>query len=226
MGADGLTCLNPDCDKPRVRGKNGALKKYCEDPTGKCRSAVSARRRRGDGSGRDAGRLVSDDAEKAAQDVLREELRPVIREAITEEVLDGIKKLVGHVPAAVQVAADALKSADERTRLDAATLLLRHSAGNKAIVPDINEGRHAPMTVVFGVPRPEDLAREPGESGVIEAKECDSCGTSKPLDQFVGTSDRCQLCFDKMRAIGQGIIDRTGSDDAPAPTVSGGERHG
>jgi bacterioferritin-associated ferredoxin len=47
---------------------------------------------------------------------------------------------------------------------------------------------------------------------VIESKVCDSCETAKPLTEFVGTSDRCQECFDKMRDIGRSIIERTDSD--------------
>jgi hypothetical protein len=140
--------------------------------------------------------------------VLREELRPVIREAITQQVLDGIHDLIGHVPKAVAVAAGLLDSTDEKTRYDAATLILRHTTGNKAVVPDVNAGQGNDLTVHFNVPRPETV--EGQASGVIETKECDSCHTTKPLDQFVGTSYRCVTCYNKM----QDLVKQLESDAA------------
>lgn len=145
------------------------------------------------------------------REVLAEELRPVVREAITEEVLDAVHDLIGHLPKAIQVAAALLDDEDPRTRYDAANLIMRHTAGNKNVVPDVNADRQRDLTVVFGIPRPETAAAIDGETGVIETKECDSCGEVKTLDAFIGQSDRCTTCFEKMRAIGQGIIERTGS---------------
>jgi hypothetical protein len=202
------------CGKPARRLKSGkGYAKYCVPPNDKCRQKMAARRRDGAASGRTPGELVSDEAEAAAQELLRDELRPVVREAITEDVLEGVRKLIGHVPKAVEVAAALLTSDDEKTRFDAAALILRHTTGNKNIVPDVNEGKHQAMTVVFGIPRPQVVEGEI-EGGVIETKECDSCGESKPNDaeHFVGNSDRCVTCFDRMRQIGQGIVERTASD--------------
>jgi hypothetical protein len=168
------------------------------------------------------------DGGEVTREVLREELRPVIRESLTEDVLDGIADLIEHIPAAITAAKEGLVATDPRTggpdfveRRQAAALILKHTLGNTNIVPDINEGSQQQLNVVFGIPRPMAPATEngqqPAESGVIETKPCDSCGIDKPLSEFVGTSDRCQECFDRMRAsaaslVGEEAVEQHGAD--------------
>lgn len=190
--ADGRKCS--ECGGP-LDGKRPDTK-TC---SARCRGIRSRRQRDERLAGRTVGAVVGAEAEQATQELLREELRPVVREAITQEVLDGIHALIGHVPAAVAVAAELLGSTDEKTRFDAATLILRHTTGNKAVVPDVNAGQGADLTVQFNIPRPT-TAEAPDGTGVIETKPCDSCHIDKVLTEFVGSSDRCQECYDSMQA--------------------------
>lgn len=197
----GRTCDGPKCDKPAK-----PRSKYCSR---NCCAARSRANRRQAASGRTPGTLVTDEAERAAQELLREELRPHVREAITEEVLRGIVQLIGHVPAAVEKAAAALNSPDEEVRLKAATLILRHSAGNKAIVPDINEDKQRELNVFFNLPRPDRL--EVIEGAATTEKVCDSCGETKPPPEFVGNSDRCTVCFERIREAARELTDSAAS---------------
>lgn len=191
------TCT--ECDAP-VSARKGAL--TCSP---RCRTKRSVRIRTARATGRDVQALITDDAEVAGREVLREELRPHVREYITDQVLDGIKTLIGSIPKAIAKAAEDLDSEDDVTRQKAYSLILRYSIGNGNIVPDINADRQQELTVQFNLPRPsaEDLlgpAPAAKDSGVIETKECDSCGETKALTEFVANSDRCQSCFDRMRA--------------------------
>lgn len=153
--------------------------------------------------------LITDDASVAARELLRDELRPAVREYITSEVLDGLRDLIGHLPVAIAKAVALLDSEDEEVRLKAATLLLRHGLGPN-IVPDVNEGHQQELNVHFNLPRPTHAeANGDGPSGVIETKQCDSCGESKTLDEFVAASDRCQVCFDRMREAAAELLSQT-----------------
>lgn len=181
---------------------------YCAETGPTCRKRVSRARRT---SGITLDSKIKDDLAEATQDELRRQLAPVIREAITADVLQGIHNLIGHLPEAIAEAYALLGSDDEEMRYRAAALILRHTTGNKSVVPDVNEGQGGNLTVVFGIPRPDVLNQIEGESMVIEEKECDSCGKSKPLDQFVATSDRCTECFERIRNVGRSIVERTGS---------------
>jgi hypothetical protein len=154
--------------------------------------------------------LVSDEAERAAAELLREELRPHVREAITDEVIDQIKALIAAAPLAIEELKKQLKNPDAELRHKAAKEILRHTTGNKAIVPDINADHQQDLIVHFALPRPDD----PTPSGPLDAppedlRQCDSCLAWKIPREFEGGSDRCTVCFEKMKAIGEGIVART-----------------
>lgn len=185
--------------------------KTCSD---RCRALRSRRQSANLASGRKVDTLVTDDAERAAQELLRDELRPVVREAITKEVLDGIHSLIGHIPKAVAVASELLGSEDEKTRYDAAKLILQHTTGNKSVVPDINAGQANDLNITFALPRPEDTREGFVEGEVITEQECDSCHKIKPLSDFVGGSERCSECYGKMQALIKSLDD--GSSSVPS----------
>lgn len=164
--------------------------------------------------GRSAADVASQDVEKAAQEELRAAIKPVVREALTEDVLQGINALVQALPLAIGTAIANLESDDEAIRQQAATLIMRHSAGNKAIVPDVNQGKGNDLTIVFDLPRPASSAElGGGEDEVVETKECDSCHTVKPLGDFVGRSDRCIECFERMK---NSVVGLAETADQPA----------
>lgn len=202
--ADGRKCS--ECGGS-LEGK-ASTAKTCSN---RCRVARTRRQSEARASGRTVGALVTDDAERATQELLREELRPVVREAITKEVLDGIHNLIGHVPRAVAVAAALLESTDEKTRYDAAKLILQHTTGNKSVVPDVNAGQGNDLIVKFALPRPEDAQEGIIEGEVVTEKQCDSCGQTKPLAEFVGGSERCSECYSQMQKLIKQLDDGSGS---------------
>lgn len=200
------TCT--ECPNP-VTGR----KITCSD---RCRSRRSKRQRETLASGRDVPTLVTDEAERLAQEELRKQIVPVVREALTEEVLRGIENLVGSVPKAVEVATGLLDHDDEEIRYKAAALILRHTTGNKQVVPDVNDSVDPNMTVIFNVPQQERTGvielGGAAANGAVETKECDSCFEHKPLTDFESGSDRCTQCFNGMRAkaiatLGRGAVE-------------------
>ena len=144
--------------------------------------------------------------ESVARKVVAEELRPVVREAITEDVMRALRDMVNLTPEAVQVLGEQLRSDDEGLRHKAASLVTRYTLGHPALVtPEETEGRQ--IIVHFGLPRPGD----DGSAVEVEAevlKTCDVCGKEKPESEFVANSDRCQSCFEEQRQL---VMERFGS---------------
>jgi hypothetical protein len=206
--ADGpFTCT--ECDRPVQRA--GAA---C---SATCRSRRKRRRDSEAASGRSTSKLVTDDAERAAREALRKHIEPVVKEAITDELVQRIHDMIGGVPDAIDaVLEDISPQPDDEGNLTDAQLdrrqraytqLLKLTAGNSNLVPDINADKQRDLTVIFG----GAMARTGGDSdtdapGVIESKECDACHTAKPLSEFVGSSDRCKVCFKEMQDAARGIL--------------------
>lgn len=127
---------------------------------------------------------------EAAHDVLKEELRPIVREALTQDVLDGLGELVEMVPEAVALIRADFDSADETIRQRAYTLLLKYTLGNQSIAPASATAAPAPMQVFFG--RQPDAPSTPAEA--VELNTCEACGREAPKAEFVANSDRCRAC--------------------------------
>ncbi len=145
--------------------------------------------------------------EDVARDVLREELAPVVREAITEDALRAIQKLIALTPEMVDKLATDLRSTDDVVRQKAYTLGLRYTIGHGSIVPppgDADPGNK--LTVIFdGMARPDFDA--PADAEVVEeTRTCNGCGAEKAADQFVGHSDRCTDCHEALRARAEALL--------------------
>lgn len=165
-------------------------------------------------------KTVSESVAREAQDVgkqiLQEELRPVVREAITAEVLEGIAGLVRLTPRMVELIGQDLESTDPAIRQKAYTLLARYTLGNASVAPAGAEAQPAPMQVQFLMPRPGDPADAapapvpvPAVVEAEELRECVECQTEKPPSEFVGASPRCQACHADL----MGLVDaRFGTD--------------
>lgn len=213
--ASPYTCT--ECDRP-VRRPGAACSATCR----------SRRKRRVDAqaaSGRDVTKLVTDEAERVAQKELAEALRPVVKEAITQDVVDRIHEMIGGMPDAIEALMEDISpepggpdgelTSDQLDRRQRAySQLFKLTAGNRNLVPDINADKNRDLTVIFGgaLARTE-IQRQSGDvdptSGVIESKECDSCHVGKPLSEFVGSSDRCKTCFQEMREAAMGVLGST-----------------
>jgi hypothetical protein len=140
----------------------------------------------------------------AAHDVMVDELRPMVREAMTADVLRGIDKMVKLTPKAIELLEEQLASEDETIAQRAATLLLKYTMGNPSVAPPPTQQAPSPMTVQFNIPRPGDATTPelalPEDDTPVELRECTDCGEHKAAHEFVGASPRCQLCFDALHA--------------------------
>jgi hypothetical protein len=145
--------------------------------------------------------LVAAGGQDAVQAVLKQELAPLVREAIDEDVLQAISRMVKLTTKAVAVLADDLDGEDKVMRQRAAALVVKYTVGHPALVKPIDE-TPPQLEVHFNLPRPDgtDAAPQYDEEGeVVEDKVCDSCGESKPVGAFVAGSDRCEDCFREAR---------------------------
>lgn len=157
-----------------------------------------------------------------AHELLVEEMRPVVRESITEDTLNAIGKMVGLTPIAIAAITADLASEDATIRQRAYTLILKYTVGHQAIVRPPDEDRTQPIQVNFALPRPDktdggrdrqDRSEDVEDSGsglgeasevldvdAVEIRTCDTCGKEAPVDDFAANSTRCLDCYAKQRA--------------------------
>jgi hypothetical protein len=146
--------------------------------------------------------VVSHDAkeqEEVAHQIMQEELRPVVREAITEDVLRAINDMVALTPKVVEKMAEDLESDDSVIRQRAYTLIAKYTIGHPAIVRPPEDEAGKQLVVNVGLPRPGEEAPQIDVPEAEEVQECVICQQEKPLSQFVSNSDRCQVCHDELQ---------------------------
>lgn len=147
-------------------------------------------------------KTMSSAANREAPDVghelLKEEMRPIVKEAITEDVLAGINALVSLTPRMVELIARDMESSDPYLAQKAYTLLARYTLGNASVAPQPAAQAAQPMQVQFLMPRPGDTALE-APAVAVELRTCVECNAEKPATDFVGASPRCQVCHDTLQ---------------------------
>ncbi len=138
---------------------------------------------------------VNKQAPDILRDLLIEEMKPIVREAVTENVMQGIAGLVALTPRLVELIARDLESSDPNISQKAQTLVARYTLGNASVAPTPAAAAPQPMQVQFLMPRPGD---EPAgiEAPADELRTCVECEQEKPVPEFVGASPRCQTCHD------------------------------
>lgn len=152
--------------------------------------------------------VVRNEAPDIAHKVIQQEIAPVVREAMTEDVLRSIHQLVGLAPAAVQALNEDLASEDPVVRQRAYTLALKYTIGHPALIQPKDADPNQQLVVHFNLPRPtpiptgdEDGVRitdaEVLEPTELDPRPCDECGELKT--EFVGSSDRCTDCYTARR---------------------------
>lgn len=135
-----------------------------------------------------------------AHQVIQEEMRPVVREAITEDVLRGVKQLVALTPAAVEQLRADLESGVPAVQRKAAELVMRYTIGHQALVTKDETSADRQLVVQFNLPRPDGEAPQPEvQADAEEIRTCDTCGSDKPVAQFVDNSTRCIECHEQIR---------------------------
>jgi hypothetical protein len=135
-----------------------------------------------------------------SREVMMDELRPIVREAITEDITRAIAGMVALTPRAIEVLGEHLDDEDTATQQRAAALVTKYTMGHPAFVRPEEDNSGKQVVVQFNLPRPDSVD---GTAEVIiddETKECDMCHTDKPLSQFVDGSNRCRQCFEDFQA--------------------------
>ena len=141
-----------------------------------------------------------------AHKIIEEEIRPVVRESITEDTLRAIGDMVALTPGAIAAITDDLASEDAVIRQRAYTLILKYTVGHQAIVRPPEEDRSQAIQVNFALPRPKGDGEDQPEAGppieaeAIEVRTCDACGREAPVHDFAANSTRCNDCYAKQRA--------------------------
>jgi hypothetical protein len=190
----------------------GSRAKTCSQ---KCRTKRSRRIRRSRVAGGEANALpehlqpLNAAANKRGgtdllHEVAKEELRPVVRDAITQEVLEAAGQLVGLTPLMVTAIEMDLKSPDAMIRQKAYSVLARYTLGNASIAPTMEAAPPA-VSVVFALPRPGDVAvmADGAEVEIPEVTEvlvCVECEAEKPSGEFIEGSHRCRSCHEGLHA--------------------------
>jgi hypothetical protein len=149
-----------------------------------------------------------------AHKVIERELAPIVRAAITEEVLRSIRDMVGLTPRVVELIAADLESTDAVVRQKAYGLITKYTIGHPAIMQPEDKGGQQQLVINFAMPRPGDEAQaHPNVSNddedVVDAdavSECDTCHESRPESDFVAGSNRCHECFTKGREHAKALL--------------------
>lgn len=149
-------------------------------------------------------------------EVMRDELKPIVREALTDEVLHAIQALVNLTPLVVDKIKDDIEQDDDKTlRQRAYSLVAKYTLGNASVAPPPTDPAAAGMTVNFLMPRPGDQTpvaiEAQADSDAVELKRCRDCEQDKPATAFEANSDRCTQCHSALQAKVQA---RFGDDDA------------
>lgn len=151
---------------------------------------------------------VRNEAPDIAHSVIQEELRPIVREALTADVLSAIKSMVGLTPRVIELLALDLESEDPVVRQRAYGLIARYTLGQKDLVSDTGDDSRQ-ITVNFALPRPGDggdATNPAAEGDSEETRQCDMCQQDKTLDEFVSGSSRCVQCFESQRASATALL--------------------
>lgn len=188
----------------------GPHAKTCSDS---CRAKRSRRLKRGKGGlelpdeMKAVSEAVRNEVPDIAHDVIVEELRPVVREAMTEDVLRSIHQLVALTPTAIAALAEDLQSDDPVIRNKATTLTLKYTLGHPALIrpDDADPGKQ--LVVNLNLPRPEQpeiVGDETHEGEAVEdadeVRTCDKCLATKSIGDFAADSYRCTECWESQRS--------------------------
>lgn len=174
-----------------------------------CRSARSRRLKRAAKEPtyhKELSAYVRRESPEIAHKVMEEELRPIVREALTEDVLRSLKRMVGLTPLVMDAIEEDLRSEDSTIRQRAYSLVMKYTVGHPAVVRPEEANAGQQLVVNFQLPRPgspgDVVAPSPvlDSDGSEELLVCDSCGEDRVPSEMVSGSTRCQECFDGLAA--------------------------
>lgn len=145
-----------------------------------------------------------------AHEVIQKQLEPVVREAVTEDIMKAIRDMVGLTPKAVLAIEEDLGSDNETTRQRAYTLIMKYTAGHPALVRPPEEDRTQAIQVNFALPRPEqETVTVEVEELDTDTRQCEKCNQVKSQNEFVGVATLCNSCFADRQARVDGLLSAT-----------------
>src|SRR5690349_7321614 len=123
---------------------------------------------------------VSGEALNVAHEVAKEELRPIVRAAITDDTLRAIDKLVGLTGRMIDALEEDLDADDMVIRQRAYTLGLKYTVGHQAIVRPDSDTAGQQLVVQFNLPRPGGAGETQEQEAAVEleateVRTCDTC---------------------------------------------------
>lgn len=128
--------------------------------------------------------------------VLDQELTPLVREAITDDVLRSITALLALTPQAVAAIMDDLMQTESYDRRQKAyTLLLKYTAGNSPLVPSVDPKPPAVNVIFPGMERPDAPIVTAAELLDDDEFICNACDRALPMsEQAAPGAERCKEC--------------------------------
>ena len=138
--------------------------------------------------------------------ILADELRPLVRDALTDNVLQSLLELVAVTPDVVARISEDVNSKDPVVRQKAYTLFMRYVLGHGAVQPKDEAAQGAFHIHFDSMPRPDGFGGgtddDPETQQLIDAIEvpdghrvCEDCQVPKPLDCFDEEAPRCDDCL-------------------------------
>lgn len=146
---------------------------------------------------------MADAVTHAQKDALHETtvavLTPIVKEAITDDILIAIEKMVALTPKLIDVIAADLDSQDDQTRGRAMSLLARYTLGNASVAPQANAPSGQTLEINLTMPQPGDVQSPAITAEAVELNICAECNEEKPLHEFREQSQRCNDCDATLR---------------------------
>ncbi len=169
------------------------------------------------------------DLPAVARELVADELRPAVREALSGSVLRSIGDMLGLMPLVQDALKDDLTALtpvwndegqplldfngepalvpDYDRRAKAVALMLKYTVGQPGLAPQPDAPEAAGITVLFsgmGEPTITSYADELPEERIAElesgeSRQCDICNAVKPKGLFVGASSRCEECQEGLK---------------------------
>lgn len=206
-----VKCSEPDCNNTLTGRQRVTCSKRCRQRRSERRKtererAARARSRAGSQSPyeaelQDLQAAAAKGAKALLPEVMRDELRPIAREAITEDVVRGIAGMMALTPEAILTLKRQLQSDDDQVSNRAAALILRYTLGHSSVAPPPTTPAQGGMTVVFNVPQSGSDPAVEAEAIEVPAdaeKVCMECSAHKHPSEFYAESDRCNVCHERI----------------------------
>lgn len=165
-------------------------------------------------------------ATRVAEDIIRQELTPVVREALSEAVLQSIADLVALTPMVVAnlkddllaeethiVDGEMVVTVDYDRRAKATAQVAKFTIASPALAPQPEAADAQPLQVIIHTPRPSyDVdgnavqAEDAAAPEMLAAYECDICHQVRPGALFEQGSTRCKDCHAEIKARGLALL--------------------